>query len=465
MFIDMLWSLELVQSVQFSIIAADSAYDAELLRKEPAKRAMSLCSFFIHKIIGKIMLKNLRIVLLFAICMNVVPHQLSCLQRSSDAGSLLEYCKELVAAGHAQEKVLELINASLQEVSESGLVRGYYPKVHSKKREKVISFAVGVSAGLALVAGGLGVFYLYASSKDAKDKKENTDTQIHPPNNFHQKNNWCWMVSVIQGLYNLDTFKTWVKQKASENDSELISPLEKDKIALAGLLDNCFEAMAACAKSNNAEDMQKQVECAGAIYEKLFDIKGRHENHENIAPEKRYAFHSGSKFCSELLKFFGKDEAGFPFGVEGLSDPAWGNVIEKKSFYFQQCDNCGTAQNIVLNFFDQGRREKRSFKDEEELIKLRNIKTNQILCFGMEAVGKAYSVSQTISVAEKEYDLKAIVMCGQQHMIAGARHDKWYIFDSMKKQRVALQDAQMKKIYAGKGYGCYKPHVLFYQQK
>jgi hypothetical protein len=411
------------------------------------------------------MLKNLRIVLLFAICMNAAPLQLGCLQAVSDAGSLLEYCKELVAAGHAQEKVLELINASLQEVSESGLVRGYYPKVHSKKREKVISFAVGVSAGLALVAGGLGVFYLYASSKDAKDKKENTDIQVHPPNNFHQKNNWCWMVSVIQGLYKLDTFKTWVKQKASENDSELISPLEKDKIALAGLLDNCFEAMAACAKSNNAEDMQNQVECAGAIYEKLFDIKGRHENHENIAPKKRCAFNSGSKFCSELLKFFGKDEIGFPFGAEGLSKPSWGAVIERKSFYFEQHYNYGPAQNVVLHFFDGYEQEKLTFKDKEELIKLCNLKTNQILCFGMEDANKADGVSQTISVAGKEYDLKAIVLWGPGHIIADADHGKWYIFDSMKKERVELQDAQMKKIYAGKGYGPYEPQVLCYEQK
>lgn len=411
------------------------------------------------------MLKKLYIGLLFAICMNVGTHQLNGLLPPSDAGAMLEYCEGLFKSGHSPEEVQGYLKSLLQETAQTGSVRAFYRPKKLKRNDGVISFAAGACAGLALVAGGLGAFYLYACSQDAQDKKEKTDIQTYPPNNFHQKNNWCWMVSVLQGLYKLDTFKAWVNQKAAEDDSVLISPHEKDKIALARLLDNCFETMAMCAKSNNKEDIKKQVACAESIYDKLFDIQKKYEKHKSIAPDQRYAFNSGSKFCDELLTFFGENEADFPCGADGKSKPEWGPVVPIKRFYFQQQYSYGPADNAVLHRFDGFEREKLLSKDKKELIKLCSIQTHPILCFGMEDANEEDGVKQAIAIDGKEYELKAIVMWGPGHIVADADHGKWYIFDSMKKQRVQLNDAQMKKIYAGKGYEQYIPQVLCYEQK
>lgn len=414
---------------------------------------MNLGLLFMYEIsLVRTMINKLCTILLLLDCWNLVSPALEEISDQNLKQLVAEY-SDLVLQGKNSEQIYEIIKSSLQHVDQAGSLRFSRSK-KSKNHEKIMSFLTGACAGFAFLVAGYGIFYLCVCN-------DQSGGQGDIPNNFHQKNNWCWMVSVLQGMYKLDSFKAWVKQKASEDLSIVIHEQEKDKIILAKLLDNCFEAMSASAKSRSVEDLKKQVDCADEIYDKLFDIQKKYEKYREIAPDSRRAFSSGSKFCEELADFLSANEYDFPCSI---------TCDQKKQIYIQQRGGYGDARDNLFqwaygygdekDFYDP-----LSLQEKKSLEKSGQIQTNQILFFGMEDADRDKGIKQEFSVGDKKYELKAIVLWGPGHIIADADHGKWYIFDSMKKKRVQLSDEQMQKIYAGERYGKYQPQVLCYEQK
>lgn len=331
-------------------------------------------------------------------------------------------CKDILPCRDSDEVVLVYQKVSQEEKSQL---------VQSKKKssDRVLCFALGVIAGLSLMAICSGFFYLSARNYWVQ-------AQEICPHNFAQKNNWCWMVSTLQCLYPLQPFREWVEQKAKQ-DLVGHDQREQDRVALAQSLHDVFQKMdRSCSKNELTVATEN-------FYKHLFEIKKKYGDVvDGLTPRAGYGHVSDSgKFNTALQRFFfDQDENSGVFGAK---------ISEKNKHRYYSCfllTGNGAAQ--------------------EHLSRMTDIcDLGKVFCFReTEDTGLGRKVDEEIEIDGKKYCLASMSMSYPGHWNASVEYinGAWYLFDSVQKEKKKLEIADMKKIYDGKGYGVYEPRLTFY---
>jgi hypothetical protein len=307
----------------------------------------------------------------------------------------------------------------------------------------IFSFGVGVAAGVATVAVCCGAFYLYACNQELPVKKE---YQSDIPENFPQKNNWCWMVATLHSLYPLRTFRQVIDKKASE-DLSVVAGMDKARIEFAQQLKDLFEKMETYAQTKLPTDEKKRTLATQKFYDRLFEIKKEYDI--EMCPEHKCGGYGCDSFWEGLQYFLFQEDNDSPSGLV-FSDRVLSTPFVSEQASIEKC----------LEWFG-------SFQDDAI------IESKKIIPFVLNRDESFPTIiNEKISLLEKDYSLKSIVIRrpGSKdelgHCTASVIYDQgsWYFFNSFARERKELSAVDVQSLLNGQGYAGFKPKLVFYSQ-
>lgn len=341
------------------------------------------------------------------------------------------------------DELRDFIATALHEVEKTGSLR--ISSRSNRSNASVLCFVVGAVAGVTIVITCFGAFYLCACSKELPRKKEN---QSDIPDNFPQKNNWCWMVATLHSLYPLQLFREWIDKKASD-DLTAMDGEDKARVELAQQLKDLFEKMERYAQTKFPADEKARTQATKKFYDRLFEIKEEHNI--KMCPKRKCEGYGCNSFWDGLNYFFFQNKLDCLTGIV-LED----DYVSPTPFLSLEPSIQKYVEWLASNTEDN-----------------RVVASKKIIPFELNCDETVPTIiNEKISLLDKNYSPKSIVIRrpgskgGLGHCTASVIYDEgaWYFFDSFARERKELSPADVQNLLDGQGYAGFKPKLVFYSQ-